>query len=260
VIATATHDTASAVAAMPLDGGTAFLSSGTWSLLGLEVQQPVINDQAREANLTNEGGVGGSIRLLRNVMGLWLLQQARAALGSPAYAELVAQAEAAAPFTAFIDPDDARLLRIAPAELTQFVSDYCEQTHQSPPTDAGTLVRVLLESLALQYAAVVRTLGAITGQKIESLYAVGGGVQNQLLCQLTANATGLPLVAGPTEATAIGNLLVQAIALGELSSVAEARALAKNSFASRTYAPHDQHDWSVAREKFDALLAPASLA
>jgi rhamnulokinase len=253
VVAPGTHDTASAVAAIPLDCHTAFLSSGTWSLLGLELDQPVINAAALMANLTNEGGVGGTIRLLANVMGLWLLQQARAALGSLPYTELTRLADAASPFTAFVDPDDVRFLRAGPGDIPSMVEKFCAQTGQPPPAEAGTLVRVLLESLALKYASVLEALESVTGRSVRKLHVVGGGVQNALLCQMTADATGRLLLAGPAEATAIGNLVVQAMALGEVRSLDEARELVTRSFAFRQYEPRT--DWSVARERFRALLA-----
>jgi rhamnulokinase len=237
VIAPGTHDTASAVAATPLDadGGTAYLSSGTWSLLGMEVDAPVITSASRAANLTNEGGVGGKTRLLKNVMGLWLIQQARSALGGDiSYAELTALAEAARPGTAVLDPDDERFLR--PTDIRATVGALCQETAQPVPEDAGTLVRVLLESLAAKYAHVVREIEAVTGRAISAIDVVGGGSNNDLLNRLTARATGKPVRAGPSEATAIGNLLVQAIALGELRDLAEARALVARSFPARRYA------------------------
>jgi rhamnulokinase len=258
VVAPGTHDTASAVAGIPLsaDGHTAFLSSGTWSLLGLEVDRPVKTDAALAANLTNEGGVGGTIRLLKNVMGLWLVQAARRALGRrgepPSYDELIALAEQARPFTAFIDPDDGRFLRLADGELIAAVEAFCQETNQPAPPDPGTLVRVLLESLALKYAWVSGQLAEVSGRCIRALYVVGGGAQNTLLCRLTASAAGLPVLAGSSEATAIGNLIVQAMALGELATLAEARELVARSFAAQCYEPTG--DWSAARARFAELL------
>jgi rhamnulokinase len=256
VVAPATHDTGCAVAAMPLalDGATAFLSSGTWSLVGLEVHQPVINEQALAANVTNEGGVAGTTRLLKNVMGLWLVQEARRALGQPgaeppSYEALSTLAEHAPSGTAFIDPDDARFLR--PGDVRAAVASYCRETGQPAPHDPGTLMRVLLESLALKYASVLSELQQLTGRAVSSMYVVGGGARNELLCRLTADATGLPVLAGAAESTAIGNLIVQALALGELASLAEARELVALSFPARAYEPSG--DWSAARERFARL-------
>jgi rhamnulokinase len=256
VVAPATHDTASAVAGTPLseNGTSAFLSSGTWSLVGLEVDQPLVSEAAREANLTNEGGVGGTIRLLRNVMGLWLVQEARRALErrgvTYSYPQLSAVAEAAPAFTAFVDPDDPRFLR--PGELPAIVEEFCRETSQPEPREPGTLVRVLLDSLALKYAVVLRLLEQVTQRTIEVIHVVGGGASNALLCQLTANATGRTVLAGPAEASAIGNLLVQAMALGELGSLADARALVAASFPSRRYVPRG--DWSEPRERFESII------
>jgi rhamnulokinase len=250
VIAPGTHDTASAVAGTPLAPGVAFLSSGTWSLLGLELEAPVVTPAAMAANLTNEGGVGGTIRLLRNIMGLWLVQEARRALGTSSYAELARLAEDAPAFTAFVDPDDPRFLR--PGDLPTLVHDVCQETRQSAPNDVGTLVRVLLESLALKYAFVVRQLECVVGQHVAAVRIVGGGSQHELLCRLTAGATGLPVLAGPAEATSIGNLVVQAMAVGELGSIGEARQLVERSFPARCFEPAG--DWAEPRTRFDALL------
>ena len=256
VVAPGSHDTASAVVGAPLDGPTtAFLSSGTWSLIGLEVPAPVITDVTLAANLTNEGGVGGTVRLLRNVAGLWLVQESRRALwpagDAPTYEELATLAEAAPAFTAFIDPDDERFLR--PGDLPARVRAFCAETGQPVPEDAGALVRVLLESLALRYAVAVDELRAASGHPIKAIQVVGGGSNHRLLCRLTAGATGLPVRAGPVEATASGNLCVQAIAAGELADVAEARALIARSFPVITYEP--EGDWAEARARFAAIAA-----
>jgi rhamnulokinase len=259
VVAPATHDTGSAVAAMPLsdDGETAFLSSGTWSLVGLETAQPLISEQTRKANVTNEGGVAGTTRLLKNVMGLWLVQEARRTVApDTSYEALAHMAEQAPSSTAFVDPDDARFLR--PGNVRAAVADYCHETGQRPPDDVGTLVRVLLESLALKYATVIDLLATLTGRSIGGIHVVGGGARNELLCRLTADATGLPVYAGAVEATAIGNLAVQALALAELGSLKEARALVAESFPARCYAPSG--DWSEARDRFARMLKTGVIA
>ncbi len=259
VVAPGSHDTASAVVGAPLAGPTtAFLSSGTWSLIGLEVAAPVVSDVTLAANLTNEGGVAGTIRLLRNVMGLWLVQESRRALwpagDAPSYEELAALAEAAPAFTAFIDPDDERFLRPGdPGDMPARARAFCAETGQPIPRDAGTLIRVVLESLALRYAVAVDELARASGHPIEAIHVVGGGSNHRLLCRLTAGATGLPVRAGPVEATAIGNLAVQAIAAGELASVAEAREVVARSFPVTEYDP--EGDWAEARARFAALVA-----
>lgn len=256
VVAPGSHDTASAVVGAPLaDPTTAFLSSGTWSLIGLEVAAPVVSDVTLAANLTNEGGVAGTIRLLRNVMGLWLVQESRRALWPagepPSYEELAELAGAAPAFTAFINPDDERFLR--PGDLPARVRVFCAETGQPVPQDDGTLIRVILESLALRYAVAVDELARASGHPIRAIHVVGGGSNHRLLCRLTADATGLPVRAGPVEATAIGNLAVQAIAAGELASVAEARELIARSFPVTAYDPGG--DWAEARARFAALIA-----
>jgi rhamnulokinase len=259
VVAPASHDTASAVVGTPLAGPTtAFLSSGTWSLIGLELEAPVIDGTSLAANLTNEGGMAGTVRLLRNVMGLWLVQESRRARwpdgDGPSYEALSALAEAAPAFTAFIDPDDERFLR--PGDLPARIRGFCAETSQSVPPDDGTLVRVILESLALRYATVLDDLAAAAGRRIGGIHVVGGGANHRLLCRLTASATGLPVRAGPVEATAIGNLAVQAIAAGELGGVADARAVIARSFPIETYLPAG--DWSEARARFAALVGRRS--
>lgn len=256
VVATATHDTGSAVAAVPfVDGAQAgYISSGTWSLVGLEVAEPVINQATLKANITNEGGVGGTTRLLKNVMGLWLVQECRRSWSqeghSLTYEQLITLAEKARPFTAFIDPDDERFLR--PGDIPAKLRMACRETGQPEPNDPGQLVRVILESLALKYRLVLRQLEAATGARVQVIHTVGGGAQNRLLCQMTADATGRPLLAGPVEATAIGNLLVQAIALGELASLRDARAVIRGSFSVEEHEPGA--DWAEPAARFDALL------
>jgi rhamnulokinase len=259
VILPGSHDTASAVVGTPIASpSTAYLSSGTWSLIGLEVPQPVISPVSQRANLTNEGGVAGTIRLLRNVVGLWLVQESRRALwptgDAPSYEDLAGMAGTAPAFTAFIDPDDERFLR--PGDLPARVREFCAETGQPVPADTGTLMRVLLESLALRYAAAIDQLAAASGYPIEALHIVGGGANHRLLCRLTAGATGLAVRAGPVEATAIGNLAVQAIAAGELASVAEARELVARSFPITTYDPAG--DWAEARARFAGIVARSS--
>ena len=255
LVAPGTHDTASAVAAIPLsrERTTAYLSSGTWSLVGLELDAPLIDDAALDANLTNEGGVAGTTRLLKNVTGLWLLQEARRALAHgaepPSYEGLIAAAEGATPFSAFIDPNDERFLR--PTDLPEAVRAACRETGQAVPEDSGTLARVLLESLALKYAQVIGELEAVSGSRVEAIHIVGGGTHNELLCRLTSGAAGRPVMAGPSEATAIGNLIVQAIATGLLGSLGEARDLVAASFPPRRYDP--EGDWSEPRERFQSI-------
>jgi len=257
VVATAGHDTAAAVAAVPADGRNwAYISSGTWSLVGVEENAPIISPQSLESNFTNEGGVGGTIRFLKNVTGLWLVQGCRkewAKAGPISYEELVKAAAAAPAFAAFIDPDCPDFLN--PPDMPEALNDYCRKTGQKPPGSRAALVRVLLESLALKYRFVIDQLRLVLGHSIEKIHVIGGGSRNGLLCQFTANATGLPVVAGPAEATAVGNILVQAMATGQVSSLAEMRAIIRGSFDLRTYEPADTEAWDAAYVRFRDVLA-----
>jgi rhamnulokinase len=255
VVTPGSHDTASAVAGAPLEGlNTAFLSSGTWSLIGLEIEAPVLSDAARAANFTNEGGVEGTIRLLRNVVGLWIVQESRRAMwpggDAPSYEAITELADRAPRFTAFIDPDDERFAR--PGDVPARVRAFCSETEQPVPQDPGTLFRVLFESLALRYATATAELVAVSGRPIDTIHIVGGGTKNELLSHLTAGATGRLVKAGPIEATAIGNIAVQAIVAGELANLAEARELIGRSFPVKTYEP--EGDWDEARERFGNLI------
>ena len=256
VVAGASHDTPSAVAAVPLASpSTAYISSGTWSLVGLEVREPVVTEAALAANVTNEGGYDGTITLLKNCMGLWLLQQSRKALwpgdGAPSYQEICDLAETGTQWTAFVDPDDKRFLW--PGDMPTRIREYCEETGQEVPLETANLFRVIFESLALKYAWVVDTLGQVTGQEIDRIHIVGGGSQNELLCQMTANASKREVVAGPVEATAIGNISIQAISSGELGGLAQARELIARSFPMKTYEPKGFF-WGEAQQRFEALM------
>lgn len=259
VIAPATHDTASAVAALPIDRptSTAWISSGTWSLVGLEVDAPVLDATALAANVTNEAGMGGRTLLQRSVTGLWLVQQCRRALARAGmdvdHRTLEGLAARAPSGTAFIDPDDERFF--GPGDLPRSVRGYCRETGQPEPSDAGTMVRVLLESLALSYAGSIRVLERVTGEPIDTIHVVGGGARNALLCQLTADAAGLPVRAGPVEAAATGNILSQAMAAGLIGSLDEARAVARRSAFVRTFEP--ARDWAEQRTRFAALTGRA---
>jgi rhamnulokinase len=253
VIAPACHDTGSAVAAVPTQTPDyAYISSGTWSLVGLEVAEPVINAAALAANVTNEGGVAGTYRLLKNVMGLWIIQQCRATWQAQGqtytYADLVELAQAAPPFRSFIDPNDARFL--PPGDHPQQVQTYCAQYGQPVPQTPGEIVRCVFESLALAYRDVLQTLETLAGYTVNVIHIVGGGAQNALLCQMTANATGLPVMAGPVEATVIGNALVQLIALGELGNIVEARQLVATLGDLQRYEPQDMVIWEDAYQRY----------
>ncbi|MDF2814713.1 MAG: L-fuculose kinase [Paenibacillus sp.] len=261
VYAVAEHDTGSAVAAVPaLERSFAYLSCGTWSLMGTEVDQPVITDQAREMNFTNEGGVNGTYRLLKNIMGLWILQECRREWEreghSYSFAELVGLAEKAPPFAALINPDDALFLH--PGDMPEQIRTYCKQTGQQAPEDIGVIVRCILESLALKYRYILELTEQLSSQQFNGLHMVGGGIHNTLLCQWTANAIGKPVWAGPAEGSAIGNLVVQWIAQGHLSDIAEARRVIGESFPVTSYVPNDKEAWDHAYSKFSTLTGVSS--
>jgi rhamnulokinase len=256
VIAVACHDTGSAVAAVPTQTPSyAYISSGTWSLVGLETIQPIITPAALEANVTNEGGVGGTNRLLKNVMGLWIVQQCRAtwaAAGhSYTYAELMQLAQQAPALESCIPPDDPRFL--PPGDHPRLVRQLCAECGVTVPQSHGAIVRCVLESLALAYRSVLDTLRALADQPIDAIHIIGGGVQNELLCQMTANATGLPVLAGPVEATVLGNAVIQLMALGELADIREARQLVATMAAPRRYEPQDADAWQAAYQRYQQI-------
>lgn len=256
VIAVGCHDTASAVAAVPAAAENwAYLSSGTWSLMGVEATTPVINTRTLEMNFTNEGGVAGTIRLLKNIMGLWLLQECRRQWQREGrdydYAQLMHEAETATPFRSLVNPDAPAFLN--PENMPQAMADFCRRTQQPAPKRDGEFVRCIYESLALQYRRVMEMLEALQGKKNDVLHIVGGGSQNTLLNQFTADAIGKPVLAGPAEATALGNVAVQAIAVGEFKNLFEARQAIKNSFAIQEFHPRDSAPWNVAYQQFIKL-------
>jgi rhamnulokinase len=258
VVAPATHDTASAVLAVPGDpsGDWCYISCGTWSLLGAELDRPVLTDRCLELNFTNEVGAGGTIRLLKNIAGMWLLQETRrcwAAAGRAlGWQELNRLAASAPALTTLIDPDHPALL--APANMIDAIGQVCHSTGQSPPQSDGALVRCILESLALKYRYVLEALEQLLQRRISTIHLIGGGSQNRLLCQFAANACGRRVLAGPVEATAAGNGLVQAIACGTLSSVADARAVVRASFALDEFLPADRQRWDEAYGRFVSLV------
>jgi rhamnulokinase len=258
VIAPACHDTGSAVACVPAKGDDfAYLSSGTWSLFGQELPEPIVNEAALAANVTNEGGVYGTYRLLKNVMGLWLVQQSRAtwlANGRPySYADLVKKAEAAPPLQSIINVNDP--IFIAPGDIPSRVQAFCERTKQPIPQSEGEIIRTILESLAVAYRHSLNQVTAVSQQPVNTLHIVGGGTQNKLLNQMTADATGLPVHTGPIEATVIGNALVQLIALGEITNLAEGRQLVAEMDGMKLYEPSVSETavWDAAYEKYKTL-------
>lgn len=262
IVATASHDTAASVAAVPATTRTwAYISSGTWSLMGIEISAPIKTPAAMRANLTNEVGVGGTIRLLRNVMGLWLIQESRrqwAREGTEwSHAELAALAEAAPEDGPMIDPDALDLF--SPGDLPGRIRAACVESGQPAPDSPGSIVRCALESLAQRYAQVLDLLEQVGGDRIEVVHIVGGGALNRLLCQLTADACDRPVVAGPAESTALGNVLVQLMADGEASSLADIREIARNSARIERYEPSPDRTLSARRREAFAVRFPVPL-
>ncbi|MFN8376584.1 MAG: rhamnulokinase family protein [Anaerolineae bacterium] len=257
VVATACHDTGSAVVAVPTTTDNfAYISSGTWSLIGLEIPAPVINDASYEANITNEGGVGGTFRMLKNQMGLWLAQQSRATWRDQgtkySYDELAQMATTAQPFVSFIDPDDPSFLR--PGDMPARIREFCVKTGQKAPESHAQVMRTIYESLALKYRHILGHLISLTDRKVDRMHIIGGGSQNRVLCQMTADAIGRPVVAGPVEATAMGNAIVQMIALGELASVAQAREILSRAAETVIYEPKNTAAWDEAYDRFKSIV------
>ncbi len=256
VIATCSHDTGAAVAAVPATGEDwAYLSSGTWSLMGVELGWPIITDACRELNFTNEIGYRGSIRLLKNIIGLWLVQESRREWGRLGkeydYATLTAMASSSPPFVSLINPADPRFL--SPGDMPGKIADYCRETGQPMPSTPGATIRCALESLALLYRRTLGQIEQLVGSKIRRLHVVGGGSKNQLLNQFTANSVQIPVLAGPVEATALGNILVQALTMGHLRSWEHAREVVGKSHALSNFVPQETAAWDKAYERFGGL-------
>ena len=256
VIATCSHDTGEAVAAVPAQGDDwAYLSSGTWSLIGVELAEPLINEESRAHNFTNEAGYGGTTRFLKNIVGLWILQESRRVWAKQGieldYASLTAQANEAESFRSLINPNAARFAKSG--DMPSLIAAYCQETGQPPPETRSQVARCILESLALSYRAALEEIEGLTGRSINRLHIVGGGSQSALLNQFAANATGREVVAGPVEATAAGNILIQAIALGQVESLSALRTIVSNSFPLRTFKPTDLPNWQDAYRRFAQL-------
>jgi rhamnulokinase len=252
VITTASHDTGAAVAAIPASGEDwAFISSGTWSLMGVELPSPLITPQTLETNFTNEGGVAGTIRFLKNIAGLWLLQQCRKEWSGSkdlSYDELARMADEASAFQVFVDPDDPGFLN--PPSMSEAIRNYCLRTGQVPPPSPAETVRCILESLAFKYRHTLDQIRLLTAKEVKRIHVIGGGSRNELLCRFTAEATELTILAGPAEATATGNIMVQALALGYVGALNEIRAIVRNSVNVKTYRPSGRADWDRAYERY----------
>ncbi|MGO4528432.1 rhamnulokinase family protein [Paenibacillus sp. 2TAF8] len=258
VLAVAEHDTGSAVVAVPAtERSFVYLSCGTWSLMGTELDEPVIKAESLALNFTNEGGAGGTYRLLKNIMGLWILQECMRQWEREgqaiSYASLLAKAERAPAFTSLFDPDDE--LFLPAGNMTERIRQYCQKTGQRVPEDQGSIARAILESLALKYRRVLQWTEQLSDQSFSGLHMVGGGIQNELLCQWTANSIGKPVWAGPAEGSAIGNMAVQWIASGAFKDIWEARRVIRDSFPVKEYEPQDRSTWAEAYERFLRITA-----
>ncbi|MFP4283476.1 MAG: rhamnulokinase [Opitutales bacterium] len=259
VLAVAGHDTGSAVAGAPLVADNpAFLSSGTWSIMGCELPRPIVNEAARAGGFSNEAGVEGTTRFLKNICGMWLIEQLREQWSKEghdySYDNLLDMAREARPFLSLIDPDDARFAR--PGRMADRLCDYCRETGQAVPETKGELVRLAFESLACKYRLVFDTLEKLAGRTFPALRIVGGGSQNAFLNQCTASALGKPVLAGPVEATSLGNLLLQMKARGAIADLAEGRRLVENSFATREFHPEDTAAWREPVQRLQQLITP----
>ncbi len=262
VILPASHDTGSAVAAVPARGEDfVYLSSGTWSLMGVETREPILTEEALANNLTNEGGVFGTFRVLKNIMGLWLVQECRRTWAQEgeelSYDDLTALAAQAPAFGPLVEPDAAEFL--PPGDMPERIQAFCRRTGQRVPETRGEIVRCALESLACKYRWAVEKLEQMLGRQLGVIHIVGGGSQNTLLCQFAADATQRPVIAGPVEATAIGNVLVQAIARGRIGDLAQGREIVARSFERVTYEPGDPAGWDEAYSRFLALQQQAQV-
>ncbi len=260
VIAPAVHDTASAAVAIPTteESGWAFLSSGTWSIVGLEVEKPIITKQSRELNISNSGGAAGKILYLKNIMGLWIIQCCKKLWhqmdNTIDYPEIVAMSDKAKPFVSFIDPD--ALCFLNPDNAPQQIIEFCKRTNQKipQPDDIGLISRIIFESLALKFRYVLDRLVESTGKEVKILHITGGGCKNETLNQFTANALGKKVMAGPVEATAIGNIMVQSMGAGFYSSLGEIRKVIKNSFNIKEYLPQNEDSWNTAYDRFRKII------
>ncbi len=261
VIVPATHDTGAAIVAVPANEfgsekpNWCYISSGTWSLMGVELKHPILNDKCRELNFTNEGGIHHTTRLLRNISGLWPYQQVRAAFQRQgqdiSWSQLTSMAKAATPLQALFNSDDSSL--VAPLNMVQAIQSLLKKNNQPVPSDPGSIARCTLESLAMRYRICLNSLEELLGYRLETIHIVGGGVQNELLCQMTADATNRHVIAGPVEATALGNIVTQCLGSGRLSDVVSAREWIRRSCAVKSFSPRSPHVWDDAFERFASL-------
>ncbi|MBD0378964.1 rhamnulokinase [Paenibacillus sp. WST5] len=262
IVATASHDTASAVVSIPsLQGDYAYISCGTWSLMGVELDQPILNEDARRWGFTNEGGAERKIRMLKNIMGLWLLQECKRQWElegeTLSYAEMQEMAKREKGLLYYVDPEDPVFL--APGHMPDRIRRYCAHTGQTVPQTKAELIRCVVDSLAMKFKQSLDEIELLLGKKLASIHIVGGGIQNRLLCQLTANATGRPVIAGPVEATAIGNVMMQAKAHGEVGTLEQIRQVVMDSFPPDRYEPEDSAEWQEAFHTYKQVITKKSV-
>lgn len=258
IVATASHDTQSAIACVPAEGSDfAYISCGTWSLMGIESEKPIINVKSNKFAFTNEKGINGKTTFLKNIMGLWLVQECKRHWdwegGRISFAELENMANEAEPFVNFIDPENEVFM--APGDMPQRIRDYCSHTGQKVPQSKGEIIRCIYQSIAFKYRSTVEMLEDISGRKLDVIHMVGGGIKDKTLCSFTADATGRKVFAGPVEATSAGNLMVQAMALGGVKDLAEIRKVIKKSFEPEVYLPSDNANWDASFEKYKKLTS-----
>ncbi len=255
-IAVASHDTASAIVSVPVEKGTwAYISSGTWSLMGIESPVPLVSEEVRALNFTNEGGVDGTSRFLKNIMGLWLIQECKRKWDSEtvlSWSDIVEMSMTAPSFVSLIDPDDNTFLN--PTDMPEAIRNFCDQTGQPVPATKAAIARCIYDSLALKYKYTLDQIEKLIRKPVEKIHIIGGGANNRFLCQLTADATGLPVIAGPVEATAIGNILMQARGLGYVESLAEIRKIVTDSFDMIQYLPSKTLDWQETYLRFKLIV------
>lgn len=257
VIATASHDTAAAVTGIPMCREDLWLSCGTWSIMGIETDTAITSEEALSYGICNDFGVGGDIHSLKNIAGLWLIQECRRqwALDGDhlSYSEMTALADASAPFAAFIDPDDA--IFSSPGKMPEKIQDWCRKTGQLVPEDKGATLRAITESLALKYRLVYERFKKLSGREFSTLRAGGGGIQNEALMQATANALGIPVIAGPIEATSCGNVVTQMLGTGCIKEIETGRDLISRSFGFKTFEPIDPEKWNRAYRQFCEIIS-----
>jgi rhamnulokinase len=255
-IAVASHDTASAIASVPAEEGKwVYISSGTWSVMGIESQEPQVTEETLALNFTNEGGVDGTTRFLKNIMGLWLIQECKRKWDSEishSWSDIVEMSKTVPPFISLIDPDDISFLN--PPDMPETIREFCRKTGQIVPDSNAAIARCIYDSLAMKYKYTLEQIESIIQKPVERIHVIGGGANNRFLCQLTADATGLPVIAGPVEATAIGNILMQARGLGYIDTLQDMRTIVSGSFDLIQYLPSGTSEWNIEYQRFKGIV------